>query len=338
MRILIQTPICLLMAIARYGITGNTFILVSGNDNPLRHRGRDLNLRREITIQILESLQIPYQEMDCDNLAIYLRISKENLAVDFQLSGRLWQLGLLPINTDMSSTRQLELLSFGADNLLPFSDFSDNFRSLRAFRDNRIWSEYLRSILANKIIVPSTVQRPTKIFASTELQTIEVSEIKKVSMTAVNKVLSQFLWKIDDPSTKSLIVVAPDNIEISSQHVFKISEAVNKLSLSLNNEVNVLIKPHPSTLNASELIESISSLLLIEPINIRFNIAINQIQAIPIEFFYLKYPNSHYVGVPSSSISFLDKDKIQLVETGNRKLDSLYRRNYRFFLQFHGFN
>jgi hypothetical protein len=101
--------------------------------------------------------------------------------------------------------------------------------------------------------------------------------------------------------------------------------------------MDILVKPHPSSTVAAELIQEITSRLGFETLNLKLSINSKQLQATPIEFIFLARQNSYYVGVPSASVAFLKPNQVWLTRVPDRKLNALYMRSYKFFLRFNQF-
>ncbi len=337
MLIVIQTPICLVMAVARYGCTRNTFVLLSDDLNPDRHRGRDISFRQKLVVQLLEASDLIFNETSVESISDLINGSNQDLAVDFQESRKLLKSGILPLRHDRVTNRRVELLSYGADNLLPFSPLTDYFRSSLAMRENLIWARFLRTLRADTLVVPSLSHQSKRRFLSTELETIDVAKIYSVNKVAISKVVSEYLPMLQSLARSSMIILAPDNLEIMPKHISAIADQTNRLIRSLGNDVNVLIKPHPATSNASELIDLISSRLLKQPINQTCGLDAGSLKSIPMEFLLLDNNDYYFVGVPSSSLAFINPNRAFLVKTYDQKLDALYRRNSRFFLKFHSY-
>ncbi len=338
MLIVIQTPICLVMAIARYGSTGNTFVLLREDLNPARHRGRDIKFRQELVINLLKASSLSFVETTSELVGDLIQSSNQDLALDFQISGKLWQNGILPLKKETRISRKVELLSFGADNLLPFSNLTDHFRTLLALKENFIWSKFLRALHADTLIVPAISPRPKRKFMGTELETINVDTVFTANRMAISRLISEYLPMLPEPTNVPIIILSPDNLEFKPKHFSAIATKANHLISRLDGNVNVLVKPHPSTSNPSELIDLISSQLSIKPINQILDIKPELLKSVPLEFLISTNRDHYFVGGPSSSLAFVNPNRAFLIRTFDRKLDALYRRNYRFFLRFHEFH
>lgn len=338
MLIVIQTPICLAMAVARYGKIDNTFVLLREDLNPARHRGRDIKFREELVVKLLKDSGLSYVETSAELVGDLIESSSQDLVLDFQISGKLWQNRIIPLGKGAGITRKVELLSFGADNLLPFSKLTDHFRTLLALRENFIWSKFLRALHADTLIVPAISHRPKHKFMGTELETIDVNTIFSLNRMAIDLLISDYLPMLSEPTNIPMIILSPDNLELNPKHISAIAAKANHLMSKLEGNVNVLVKPHPSTSNPSELIDFISTQLSTKPINQIQNIDPELLKSVPIEFLLLANNDHYFVGVPSSCLAFINPNRSFLVKTFDKKLDALYRRNYRFFLRFHQFD
>lgn len=337
MLIVIQSPICLLMAIAHYGVSENTFIFVQDESSISRTRGRNIALRQEFVTQIFETSRLSYLNLTPDLAADYINHSNQDVAVDFQISGRLWQKRVFPLRQDSEFIRKLDLLSFGADNLLPFSNMTDKFRSVRAFKEHSIWSRLLRGFCADTVLVPAFSHGTKRTFVKTELLTLDCKTIFDVNFFTISRLISKYLPDLLKVSSIPTIIVSPDNLDIREKHISEIVAITNDLIFKLGEKVNVLIKPHPATSNANVLIEKISSLLSAKSINQAYDLNAELLKSIPLELLLNVFKDYYYVGVPSSALAFIDPIRASLVKTFDKKLDAHYTRNYRFFLKFHGF-
>lgn len=323
------------MATARYGKEGNTFIILRQESNPARHRGRDINFRQELVLKLLKASSLSYVEATAASVGDLIKFSSQDLALDFQISGMLWQNGILPLKKGAKVSRKVELLSFGADNLLPFSKWTDHVRTFFALKENFIWSKFLIALRANTLIVPAISPRPQHKFMGTVLETIDVNTIFSSNNLAIRHLISEYLPSLHVPSDIPMIILSPDNLEIKPKHIEAITALANQLISRLNGKVRVLVKPHPSTSNALELINLISSQLSVKPINQVLDLNPEFLKSIPMEFLLFGKNDHYFIGVPSSVLAFVHPNRVTLVKTFDNKLDALYRRNYRFFLRFH---
>lgn len=335
MQILILTPVCLAMAIARYGKVGHDFFVLREDENTQRHRGRDLQLRHALLIEMLNLSGIKYYESSLSVITQVLEESEADIAIDFQLCGKLWQVGILPLRQhDSQPRKRVELLSFGADNLLPFSNFRDSLRSPRAFKEISTWRKLFRNIEADSIVVPSNSSDFYRKYLHTTLETICIEDIRSANKEIATRITSGLRKELVTETRNDLLIICPESSELNTEHICdlaKISRAIIGADIS---GIDILVKPHPASTVSTELIQEIESRIGIETLNTKLDINSKQLQATPIEFILLARENLYYVGVPSSSVAFLKPDQVWLTKVPNRKLNALYTRSYRFFIRF----
>jgi len=337
-QILILTPVCLAMAIARYGKVGHHFFVLREDENSQRHRGRDLQLRHALLIEMLNLSGINYHESSLSEIPQVLAESEADIAIDFQLCGKLWQLGILPVKKHgWQPRKRVELLSFGADNLLPFSNFRDSLRSPRAFKEISIWRKLFRKIEADSIVVPSHRSGYNRNYLRTKLETISIEDIRSANKEIATRVTSGLGRELLTESTNALLIICPDSNEINIEHICDLVKISREIIADNASGMDILVKPHPSSTVSTELIQEIASRVGIETLNSKLGIDAKQLQATPLEFIFLARKNTYYVGVPSASVAFLKPDRVRLTKVPNRELNSLYMRSYRFFVRFNKF-
>ena len=338
MQILILTPVCLAMAVARYGKVGHDYFVLREDENSQRHRGRDLQLRHALLIEMLNVGGIKYHETSLSKISQVLAESEVDVAIDFQLCGKLWQLGLLPVKQHGTQPRKrVELLSFGADNLLAFSSFRECLRSPRAFKEISIWRKLFKRIEADSIIVPSNRSRFYRSYLRTTLETISIEDIRSANKEITARITSGLGRELLTETGNALLVICPESNDLNIKHIcelVKISRAIIAGNIS---GMDILVKPHPSTTVSAELIQEIASRIGLETLNGKLGINAKQLQSTPIEFIFLARENTYYVGVPSASVAFLKPEQVWLTKVPDRKLNALYMRSYRFFVRLNKF-
>lgn len=339
MLILILTPICFAMALARYGTSGNTYIVMREDENIQRHRGRDLNLRHRHLMKIMSARGVEFHEYTPDEISAILNSSNRDLAIDFQLTGKLWRLGLLPIQDNgTQGRRRVELLSFGTDNLIPFSNFYHTFMSARAFKEYGLWKKHFRNLRADAMIVPSNNTNIARRYRRTKLETIEIEKIRITNLEVTSIITSDLPKEIVKDNNRELIVLSPEGTELNIEHINELVQATNKVINNNPGNFQILIKPHPSSPIADLLIDEISSKFDFTVLNHELNIQSKLLQSIPIEFIFFARPNSYFVGIPSSAIVFLNSDRVTLIAVPDKKLSAQLKRSYKYFLQFNKFD
>ncbi len=339
MNILILTPVCFAMALARYGASGHTYIVMREEANAQRHRGRDLNLRHQHLLKIMRASGVEFHEYSSAEIAAVVSLENRDLAVDFQLTGKLWRLGILPVdNNGAEDRKRVELLSFGSDNLIPFSNFTNYFMSTRAFKENRIWKKHFRNLRADAMIIPSNNSEVVKYYRQTKLVTLAIEDIRKANLHITSSIMNNLPREFVENNSKELLVLSPESAELSLKHVSEIVKAANKVIGNNPEDFEILIKPHPSSPVADVLINEITSKFNFLTLNQKLNIDSKVLQSIPIEFIFFSKPNSFFVGVPSSSIVFLNSSRVELVSVPLRKLRAQYKRSYKYFLQLNQFD
>lgn len=339
MYILILTPVCFAMALARYGATGHTYIVMREDENSKRHRGRDLNQRHQHLLRLMRASGVEFQEVVSSEIRSILTSTNKDLAVDFQLTGKLWHLGILPMeNKRAEGKRRVELISFGSDNLIPFSHFSHTFMSARAFKENRIWKKHFRNLRAEVMVVPSNNTREVRKYRRTRLETIAVEQIRKANFEVAAKVTMDLPKELLHNNKENLLVISPESVDVDNRHVGDLVKAAKKVIDSNPTKFEILIKPHPSSPKADELINEIASNFNFLVLNHSLGIDSKLLQSIPIEFIFFARPNSYFVGVPSSAIVFLNPNRVFLTRIPDKKLNAQYKRSYEYFLHFNQFD
>ncbi len=327
------------MALARYGAKGHTYIVMREDENSQRHRGRDLNQRHKHLLRLMRASGVEFQEVVSSEIRSILNSTNKDLAVDFQLTGKLWHLGILPVeNKRAEGKRRVELISFGSDNLIPFSNFSHTFMSARAFKENRIWKKHFRNLRAEVMVVPSNNTRDVRKYRRTRLETIAVDQIRKANFEVAAKVTLDLPQELLHNNKENLLVISPESVDVDNRHVGELVKAVKKVINSNPTKFEILIKPHPSSPKADDLINEIASKLDFLVLNHSLEIDSKLLQSIPLEFIFFARPNSYFVGVPSSAIVFLNPNQVFLTRVSDKKLNAQYKRSYEYFLHFNQFD
>ena len=339
MYILILTPVCFALALARYGTIGHTYIVMREDENSKRHRGRDLNQRHQHLLRLMRASGVEFQEVVSSEIRSILTSTNKDLAVDFQLTGKLWHLGILPMeNKRAEGKRRVELISFGTDNLIPFSNFSHTFMSARAFKENRIWKKHFRNLRAEVMVVPSNNTTEVRKYRRTRLETIAIEQIRKANFEVAAKVTIDLPKELLHNDKENLLVISPESVDLGNRHVGDLVKAAKKVIDSNPTKFEILIKPHPSSPKADDLINEIASNFDFSVLNHSLKIDSKLLQSIPLEFIFFAKPNSYFVGVPSSAIVFLDPNRVFLTRVTDKKLNAQYKRSYEYFLHFNQFD
>lgn len=334
MRIFVLTPMCLLLALAKFGDQNNHYYLLREDSNVSRHRGRNLNLRHELLLKMFHQRNIPFQEVTELDLIGIFSTSTEDFAVDFQLAGRFQRLNLIPLRNYMRG-RKLFLLSFGADNLIPFGRFLDTFRSPKSFKEIVIWKKFLKILQADFMLVPSIKNLPSKKYGKTVLSAVPLNKLNNSEYTYLHKLTSDLLFSNSELNDSQLLIIAPDNSAYNRNHLSALAAEARRLLTKTETEISILFKPHPASKSAPEELAFIESELGSKTFNTLSTIDLEALKSVPLEFLFIAYPSSLYVGTPSASLALIPDRQISLVRTFNKKLDNLLLRSFRAFFSLH---
>ncbi len=334
MRIFILTPMCLLLALAKFGDQNNYYYVLREESNISRHRGRNLKLRHELLLKMFHQRNICFQEVtDLDLVEIFTN-STEDFAVDFQLAGRFQRLNLIPLDNYMRG-RKLFLLSFGADNLIPFGRFLDAFRSPKSFKEIVIWKKFLKKLQADFMLVPSIKDLPSKKYGKTKLSSVPLNKLNNSEYTYIHKLTSDLLLLNSEFKDSQFLIVAPDNSEFNKNHLSALAAEARRLLANTETEFSILFKPHPASKSAPEELAFIESELGSKTFNTLSTIDLEALKSVPLEFLFIAYPSSLYVGTPSASLALIPDKQISLVGTFKKELDKLLLRSFRAFFSLH---
>lgn len=333
MQIFVLYPMCLILALAKFG-SQNEFFVLDDLTPSSRIKGRNVGLRESLLIRILGYLEIPFKKISTDSLSDILANSSKDIAVDFQLAGRFFRLGLLPL--DKNSHRKIFLLSFGADNLLPFGKKIEAFRSLKSFKEIHIWKNFFRNLRADFLVIPSIRNLPQKSYSNTELITISLDDLKSNLYDLIKEMVVEILDSNKKLKVNQLIILSPDNSSFNKEHLLKIVAEANQQIFKFEGECHILYKPHPATNAEISELHFVEFHLGFQTLNSIAQIDLETLKAIPLEFFLIAFPNTYYVGAPTSSLSLLPQNQFSLVKTFNRELDRLLLRSYKTFFALHG--
>lgn len=334
MRIFVVYPMCLLLAIAKFGCQNNHFYVLREDSHILRRRGRNLELRHEILLKMFKQRDISFQEVTELELVEIFSNSTEDFAVDFQLAGRFQRLNLIPLDNYMRG-RKLFLLSFGADNLIPFGRFLDTFRSPKSYKEIVIWKKFLKKLQADFILVPSIKHLPSKKYGKTILSSVPLNKLNNSEYTYIHKLTSDLLSLNSEFQNSQFLIIAPDNSEFNRDHLSALVAEARRLLTKNETKFFILFKPHPASQSAPEELAFIESELGSNTFNTLFTIELEALKSFPLEFLFIAYPSSLYVGTPSASLALIPDSQISLVRTFNKKVDNLLLRSFRVFFSVH---
>lgn len=334
MKIFVLTPMCLSLAIAKFGDRENSFYVLKEDSNILRHRGRNLELRHELMLKILNQKNISFQEVTDNDLIEIFSNSTEDFVVDFQLAGRFLRLNLIPLSNHRQGNK-LFLLSFGADNLIPFGKLLDMFRSPKSFKEIVIWKKFLRTLKADYLLVPSIKNLPSRKYGKTVLSSVQFNNQGHNELAYIRKITSDFLFAGSALKIIHFLIIAPDNSEFNKAHLSALATETKRQLSRDETEIHILFKPHPASKSTAEELAFLESELGFETFNTVFKIDLEALKSLPLEFLFIASPSSLYVGTPSASLSLIPDGQISLVSTFNKKLDKLLLRSFRAFFSIH---
>jgi hypothetical protein len=330
--VLVNYPINLLISIALFG-PNNEFILVTEDSNSARHKGRNLALKRQLCEKLLDALACKYRIVHIKDLSFNYDSCFNEIVVDSTVSSAVLR-AIKQSNKDLRKVSTC-ILSFGADNLLPFASISLDQISIRAFNERRAWSKFYKDNNVNTLVTLGRNRFNALDFHSTKLLNITYQDLLKYQEIISTKILFKYFPSFQLEESTKLIIISLDDMTSDRNLISDVVAHVNALTKE-NASYDLLIKPHPASTIVDEMIEAIESATGLVSINTTMSLDSELLKAMPLEFFILHHQNSHYVGTISSAIALLDTNSVSLCKSHVPGINKKLKRSYSSFLKLNG--
>lgn len=332
--IIMANPYCLSIAYARHG-ENHEYFLVEEVPEGIRACGRDFLLRNFLLDELADLLEISHQIIDVGRAASLVATSHDSIVLDFQLTGALKGLGALPISQskEPNPCRTLELIAPGADVLQAFASNWDAIFGRRQVIDNLAWKRTLKGLSPNFVVFPGLLADGSLTPKNQRLVPTDKFQYSSSVRGRVSELCRSFLGPKFSNFSRNMIIVSPEVSRINYNHFGALRTQILILLSELGPDTDILVKLHPATENAAEILEAVRNCIGMEILNSDDLSEIEKVKVIPLEFLLLAFNNSHFIGFPSAAISILPRSRIYIVMSGEKKIDSMSRRSTRIYFR-----
>lgn len=331
----------LIQAVVKFGQYKNNFVIIEEENNPKRDRGRNQQLKYEHSLFIADYLNLNYVKLNKKELKTLRMPVFDDVAIDSTITGALNYYNYF--HREFKNLSKLYILTFGADNLMPFGRAPKSLEYLRYRKEQNKWGNFLISANVDFVLAPGNHLKKELTFSKTNLELISTLEICNLINVFEMEFFTRFLPSMHSILDDNFTILSLDNLSCEKRHFDMIESIVLKKitesSPKKKRSLNILIKPHPACQDVEIMINYIQNRFRkfgIQTLNELYNIDSESLKGIPLEFIKAKFMKSKYVGIPSSAAAFFHSNDVMFVKSFNRKLDRLLFRSYYNFNKIHG--